>query len=557
MNANDKATLLTVRICASILCNILEDIYIETRMCEFHPGIFKQGIQLNNLRMMEQATSIQEQVDKGIQEFSIMANLILQYCRSGTVNDLTHYNGPYLDLLEDCIPYIEDSIYSDDITERFVATNHLLVLLWEYIKPLIEKMQKKQDSSDENETNNTLSELLEKEIETHAPLPSGRGGNLPSQAQKGKAEQKSTSLAHGTNQSRSKQITQALDVINEDENRMALTKTDTILDGNNPGITYNHQYTGSGYKKAASDLFHILNDLASQKAEARFEQELTEELQTAANDIHYGNAHTGIHVNINRICYIPDSYISDYEKIAPPLLRASKRLQCSIVPLLKAESEGGKMKNLQFGKRLDMRSLYHTDGTYFVRTRLPMEEAKLAVGLLIDESGSMADAHRITHAKKMAIVLYDFCKSLQIPIMIYGHSTSGDGVELFSYAEYDSIGNNDCYRLMDMSARGGNRDGAALRFVAEQLSNRSESQKLLIIISDGQPAAYGYYGTEAEADLRGIKREYEKKGITLFAAAIGADKENIKRIYKNGFLDITNLEDLPKNMTLLVRQYLK
>ena len=124
-------------------------------------------------------------------------------------------------------------------------------------------------------------------------------------------------------------------------------------------------------------------------------------------------------------------------------------------------------------------------------------------------------------------------------------------------AEFDSIDTSDRYRLMDMSARNGNRDGAALRFVAEHLAKRPEKQKLLIIISDGQPADTGYYGTEAEADLRGIKKEYSKKGIKLFAAAIGDDKENIKRIYQDGFLDITKLEDLPKNMTLLVKQYLK
>ena len=60
-----------------------------------------------------------------------------------------------------------------------------------------------------------------------------------------------------------------------------------------------------------------------------------------------------------------------------------------------------------------------------------------------------------------------------------------------------------------------------------------------------------------EADLRGIKNEYRKRGIVIFAAAIGDDKENIRRIYQDGFLDITKLEDLPKNMTQLVKQYLK
>lgn len=76
-------------------------------------------------------------------------------------------------------------------------------------------------------------------------------------------------------------------------------------------------------------------------------------------------------------------------------------------------------------------------------------------------------------------------------------------------------------------------------------------------VSDGQPADYGYSGTEAEADLRGIKKEYEKRDVILFAAAIGDDKENIRRIYKDGFLDITKLEELPKNMAQLVKQHLK
>ena len=41
------------------------------------------------------------------------------------------------------------------------------------------------------------------------------------------------------------------------------------------------------------------------------------------------------------------------------------------------------------------------------------------------------------------------------------------------------------------------------------------------------------------------------------AAAIGEDKDAIQRIYQEGFLDITRLDDLPKNLTLLVKQYLK
>ena len=557
MEDKEKATCIVLANCASSISNILEDVYIEARMCEAFPGVFRQGILLNNLRFAEQMPSIQEQIDKKYNDFSIVANLIIQYCKAGNINNLSGYNGPYLDYLEECVPYIDNSVYEDDAKARFDATNHILIILWEYLQPMIEEMKEKLEESDESEAGKNLSEELGEEIKGGMPLPGIPGGKAPKNVPAGKKDKKNNPLPPDPLAARQTAIQEIQEVMHEEGERIALAKTSTITDENNPGITYNHQYSGSGYEKAASDLFDILTDVATEKAEERYQQEMTEELQKAANDIRYVNAHAGIHVTVNRIQRVEPSMISDYQSVAPALLRASKRLQASIAPLLREEAEGGNLKNLIYGKRLNMNALYHQDGTLFMRNRLPDEEQKLAVALLVDESGSMSWNDRITHARKTAIVLYDFCRGLNLPITIYGHSTDDNGVALYSYAEFDSIDNTDCYRLMDMSARDGNRDGAALRYVAEHLDRRAAKRKLLILISDGQPADYGYSGTEAEADLRGIKKEYEKKGITLFAAAIGDDKENIKRIYKDGFLDITNLEDLPKHMTLLVKQYLK
>lgn len=553
--SGNRAGCMALEHCASHISNILEDIYIEARVSEDYPGTYKLGIELNSLRMAEQMPSIQQQIDEKYQDFSIAANLILQYCRTGSVNNLYGYSGPYLDILEECIPYIDDALYSDDVRDRFRTTNQLLVFLWEYIKPLVKDMEEEINKQGEKDAENLLESILGSQIHGGTPLPSGKNGAAPKQAEKGKKEQQENPLPPQAADIRQNNFRHAQEVVQEEGNRMALAKTTAILDGNNPGITYNHQYLGSSYEKAADDIFRILNDVATEKAEAQYQQELAEELQKTADDIHYGNAHAGIHVTVNRMPCVTDHMIQQYQAIAPPLIKASRRLQATIRPLLKEESEGGKMKNLQFGKRLDMHALHHEDGTYFIRNRLPDESPRLAVEILVDESGSMSCADRITHARKAAIVVYDFCKSLDIPVEIYGHST-GYGVELYSYASFDSVDASDRYRLMDMSARDGNRDGAALRFVAERLVKRPEKKKLLIIISDGQPADYGYYGTEAEADLRGIKKEYNRQGITIFAAAIGSDKENIRRIYKDGFLDITTLEDLPKNMALLVKQHL-
>ena len=110
---------------------------------------------------------------------------------------------------------------------------------------------------------------------------------------------------------------------------------------------------------------------------------------------------------------------------------------------------------------------------------------------------------------------------------------------------------------MDMSARDCNRDGAALRYCAEKLSRQQAEVKLLIIICDGQPNDDGYSGSAAEADLRGIKQEYSRKGIQFFAAAIGEDREKIERIYGDGYLDITDLNQLPILLTTLISRKIK
>lgn len=169
----------------------------------------------------------------------------------------------------------------------------------------------------------------------------------------------------------------------------------------------------------------------------------------------------------------------------------------------------------------------------------------------------MCSNDRCTYARATAIILYDFCQSLNIPITVYGHSTEYETVELYSYAEFESIDRDDKYRMMDISARSNNRDGAALRFVAEKLAKRPEIIRILFLVSDGQPADSGYMGSAAEEDLRGIKQEYQRKGIIFVAAAIGDDKQNIERIYGDSFLDITDLNQLPTKLTNVVKRYIR
>lgn len=339
--------------------------------------------------------------------------------------------------------------------------------------------------------------------------------------------------------------------------RIPFHQTDSVSAPVGGDLEYDDDYKRELNEHAASDIERMLEQMAEKAACKQLESERLKELNEAAQSISYGDIHSGVDIKVHRIAQADDELQDQYHMIAGPLLDISRQLQRSLVQKLKDQQRGGKQTGLVMGRRLDAHALCRNDGKVFYKNNLPNEIPKIAVGLLLDESGSMSCGDRSTYARAAAIILYDFCQSLGIPIMVYGHSTSGRGVSLYSYAEFDSIDRDDKYRLMDISARASNRDGAALRFVAEQLSKRTEEVRLLMLVSDGQPAASGYSGTAAEEDLRGIKQEYKRKGILFVAAAIGDDKQNIERIYGDSFLDITDLNQLPAKLTAVIKRFLR
>ena len=343
----------------------------------------------------------------------------------------------------------------------------------------------------------------------------------------------------------------------EETGRMPLVETDQVSESMGGGIEVNRDYHPELSNTVEAEMERLLDTMAEKTVCQELEQDRLRELNQEAQSISYGDIHKGVAIRVNRMTEVPPEMVTQYNAIAGPLLAISKQLQKSLLRQLRDQQRGGKQTGLLMGRRLDAHALCRGDGKVFTKNALPSQPPGMAVGLLLDESGSMASCDRATYARASAIILYDFCQALRIPVMVYGHTTGKDSVELYSYSEFDAIDREDKYRLVDISARGSNRDGAALRFVAERLSHRPEELKLLILVSDGQPADTGYYGTAAEEDLRGIQQEYQRKGILFVAAAIGDDKENMERIYGDSFLDIADLNQLPVKLTQVVKRFLR
>lgn len=595
--------------------NVLEDGYIEHRLLNQFPGTLGYGLEIlreRQWKLMPTVTQIKEQEEEGGHIFHSILQVMLSYALFG---EIKYGDEPLTDeriqAVFGLIAQIDQAVMVKSAKSRCDVVNTILVRLWDYIEDYLEELKKHRDEMTAAGQSISAEELLEAGLgsligtstsatgcvsrpvmdeEDSEEISSGQtaGNRAKTHADAEEAKEESESgeeegteedesgdenedssgMVSGENESDEETPmppqqagnTGKQKTTENEQGRIPLTQTSSVSNPVGGTVSRNEDYERECDERAAADIERILDKMAERSACEQLENERLQELNETAQNISYGNIHEGVGIQVNRINSVDEELVEQYDQVAGSLLAISKQMQKSLVKQLKESRRGGKMTGLLMGRRLDTHALCRNDGKVFYKNSLPNEIPEMVVGLLLDESGSMCSCDRCTYARATAIILYDFCRGLDIPVMIYGHSTDDKSsyiVNLYSYAEFESIDQDDQYRMMDIRARDCNRDGAALRFVAEQLSKRPEEIKILMIVSDGQPAASGYDGTAAEEDLRGIRQEYQRKNIIFVAAAIGDDKQNIERIYGDSFMDITDLNQLPAKLTGVVRRHIR
>ena len=598
----DPKNLEMVQMVSHYISNVIEDGYIENRMLNNFPGTLGYGLEKlreQHFEHIETVTQLIENEDEGKHIFESILQIMLSYVKFG---EIKYGDEPLSDeriqSVFGLITDIDSALMSKSGKDRLNVINMVLVRCWDYIESFCEECKKRQEEAEASGGSTSLAETLSEVLGAIAGgSEMGEGNSTPVPEASGETEESATADKRAQTHADAENEDDSQTDSETEENPSGSGESDNSsdedaipLNGRNSGsgkeetsdneqgripyhqseslsepvggsVEKNEDYEREHYDRAAADIERLLDKMAEKAACEQLENERIQELNDVAQNISYGNIHEGVPIRINRIASVDEELMEQYDAISGPLLNISRQLQKSLLKQLKENRRGGKLTGLIMGRRLDVHALCRNDGKVFYKNNLPNEIPELAVGLLLDESGSMCSCDRCTYARASAIILYDFCQSLDIPVMVYGHSTDytdvGNTVALYSYAEFDGFDHDDKYRMMDIAARGSNRDGAALRFVAEQLSKRPEAVKILILVSDGQPADSGYSGSAAEEDLRGIKQEYQRKGILFVAAAIGDDKQNIERIYGDSFMDISDLKQLPTKLTAVVKRHIR
>lgn len=160
----------------------------------------------------------------------------------------------------------------------------------------------------------------------------------------------------------------------------------------------------------------------------------------------------------------------------------------------------------------ELYSLGHNRAIFTEEEEAPGYSMDLCI--LIDESGSMGWGPKIHQAKVAALAM---ALALQhndsINLYVYGHTAdhkSGEHVSLYRYLDPKERA-TDINTLFSVKARSNNADGYAIAKMDEVLKRGTSMQKVLIVVSDGQPAA-SCYG-DGIGHTRDMVTMLEKKGI--------------------------------------------
>ncbi|MCD8074397.1 MAG: hypothetical protein LUF27_05080 [Lachnospiraceae bacterium] len=664
---------------AAFLGNLLEDRYIEEKMCRDYPGSIRSGIRMNRMRMLDLFPSVKTMEADGQPMACIMLNVIAQYLFAEKYNAWDGVAACYVECLEACRPLLGAAVLKDGESVRYELTNQILLKLWQFIRADTDKIREEIAGNEKEHERGSdgnpekLNSSMENSDSVNAPAPFNELNSADEADSSNEREPESGAGSSGFQEQGKLSEKQDEDVMPDEESQKPgalnqklskkdfseaaeqaaekrmqclpsyshepeaapdngypdvseVTAGDADWDGcwndgdgqNNSEDTEsrngdaddleNTEFDNDGSAAGKSDisnglesmsqenaglqagfaddytqnpddvtgttasippqsdasLLSFLSDVAKELVEQEDEERLHQKLSEVLKRTDFGSSHESVRKAIFRNAEVSDEAVQRYLEAQKEVRKIRRKLETDLLPYLEKRRDHAE-NGLLLGRRMDIHSLYRPDQKAFEKKIRPGCENDTVVALLLDLSASMKSGNRIAQARFAALCLYEFCQEADIPVTVYGHYTgrisdqdsaisSEEVVCLESMAEFDFTDGKDGLRIMDASPKGANRDGAAIRFMGRMLLERPERKKILALVSDGLPNAENYSGESARKDLMEIKEKLTAEGITFLAAAIADDREAIRGIYGDAYVDISDIRKLPQK---LMKQIIK
>ena len=187
---------------------------------------------------------------------------------------------------------------------------------------------------------------------------------------------------------------------------------------------------------------------------------------------------------------------------------------------------------------------------FFVREQ-KQEQKDFVVDILIDASGSQRP--RQERVVLQAYILMEALSNVGIPHRVTGFCTFWDYTILQQYRDYDDH-RSENERIFEFTTSSNNRDGLAVRAIADDLLRRGEEKKILLVLSDGRPYdvianrpnarnPQPYRGGYAVRDTAMEIRKLRNLGVSVLGIFAGEEKDLAaeKKIFGKDFAYIKDI----------------
>lgn len=498
-----------------------------------------------------------EIVGSNIQDIEKYLNACFEYAKYGTS---TTYTGDVFPELEEAKPIIDMMIDCKEAMKFTEYTVELICIAYpNLIKPLLTEETDDQDNDDQSNDNSQGNSDNDNDESSDSNSSGGNQSSGESGSNNGKSNTEDDNSDGSEDNQENSDNNNSQEETGEDEgddsngqgDSNKEDELDDIMD-NLPETSPLPEYDNMGVESSDGSLEEAIQptpDFVGEAAKESVKKEVNDEINKMISDstAPLGCSKTTV---VDDLPYAVLS--SDQEDFLDDNRSLFKKIGREIENHLKSDMRTGSNKRRFSGKKFRAEKLVNRDYRYFENTATKRDIPETAVGILIDQSGSMY-GKQIECARYAAMGMYKTLAELEhFDVAVYGHTCGYDEVIINRYIDFGFKPKKPIEMLAGMYAGGGNIDEIAVTALGERLKSQMVDKKIMIIISDGLP--HSLIG-HAETRLRDLVKGYVKEGIHVFVAALGSDKANIDKIYEDvSFIDITDPSELPTNMLRAIKR---
>lgn len=303
------------------------------------------------------------------------------------------------------------------------------------------------------------------------------------------------------------------------------------------GVGYPETFSQEELAIQADNLKKVLNGV-----DQSGDDDVGEMLARALNTLHDENRTTAIEIPPSKLLMEGRDNPAQIIGRVGDATKALKRRVNNLLEGLDRE----RRYNTSSGSRLDTRRMMGVarGETKVFMKRIDGVQMNTAVQILIDRSGSMDLGRRVVVAAETALALsfaFEGIKGLQASVAAFPFTIqqSENGVGVLS--EFGERAAHAASRFTALGADGCTPMGEALLWSGCRLANRREERKILFVITDGQPEAYGELSSVSRGKARAVMAEMERNGIEVIALGIKID---VSLLFNNS-RKIDDLAELP------------